>query len=341
MAGPYRSELVAATPSGAPRLLLFLRGGLLFCWGLFLRCVLHRLILPNIKICDSLKRSQCDSYIRLFASKVKKKMHKGTLDGPHEEVRKRKNVEGVFCSTLFSQVFTCHNSAGQVSILAMRQCFSAALLVALVLASSCGPKRRARTPAAPPSLGPETGIASWYGHPYHGRRAANGETYDMEKMTAAHRTLPFETWVRVTNLGNQKFVTVRITDRGPFIDGRIIDLSRAAAREIELIGPGTARVRVEVASRPASYPAERYAIQIGAFQDRERAERIRRQAEDRHTPARLVMRQGDPVLWRVLVGEELSVKEALAVAEKLGLEASKAFVVRLDTSPANGAGATP
>jgi len=163
----------------------------------------------------------------------------------------------------------------------------------------------------------------------------------MEQMTAAHRTLPFETWVKVTNLENRKFVTVRITDRGPFIDGRIIDLSRAAAREIDLIRPGTARVRLEVATRPAYLPEERYAIQIGAFQDRDRAERLRRQAEDRHRPARLVMRQGDPVLWRVLVGEELSVKEALAVAEKLGVEQGKAFVVRLDTSPANGAGATP
>ena len=81
----------------------------------------------------------------------------------------------------------------------------------------------------------ETGIASWYGYPYHGRRAANGEIYDMEKLTAAHRTLPFGTWVRVTNLTNSKTVDVRITDRGPFIDGRIIDLSKAAAREIDQV----------------------------------------------------------------------------------------------------------
>ena len=108
------------------------------------------------------------------------------------------------------------------------------------------------TPAPPPpppetaskeSLYTETGIASWYGHPYHGRIAANGERYDMEQLTAAHRTLPFDTWVRVVNLLNEKAVDVRITDRGPFVDGRIIDLSRAAARAIDVIGPGTAKVR--------------------------------------------------------------------------------------------------
>src|SRR5438067_9814357 len=86
------------------------------------------------------------------------------------------------------------------------------------------------------------GVASWYGHPYHGRHAANGEVYDMEKLTAAHRTLPFDTWVHVVNTSNQKTVDVRIIDRGPFVDGRIIDLSHAAARQIELIGPGVTEV---------------------------------------------------------------------------------------------------
>src|SRR5437667_7101611 len=78
----------------------------------------------------------------------------------------------------------------------------------------------------------EMGVASWYGYPYHGRLAADGTIYDMEQNTAAHRTLPLGTRVRVTNLDNSRFVDVRITDRGPFIDCRIIDLSRAAARAI-------------------------------------------------------------------------------------------------------------
>lgn len=92
----------------------------------------------------------------------------------------------------------------------------------------------------------ETGMASWYGEPYHGRQAANGEVFDMNRLTAAHRTLPFGTWVEVANLSNAKRVTVRITDRGPFVHGRVIDLSRAAADQIDMIGPGTARVRLRV-----------------------------------------------------------------------------------------------
>jgi len=100
----------------------------------------------------------------------------------------------------------------------------------------------------------EKGIASWYGEPYHGRKTASGEVYDMNGWTAAHRTLPFGTWVEVTNLTNSKRVKVRITDRGPFVHGRIIDLSRAAAKEIDLIGPGIVQVRIRVIRAPASMP---------------------------------------------------------------------------------------
>src|SRR2546425_10922641 len=129
------------------------------------------------------------------------------------------------------------------------------LLLAFAAAAltGCAHRKHAATapPAAPAPGATETGIASWYGHPYHGRPAANGEIYDMDKMTAAHRTLPFGTWARVTNLGNDKTVDVRIIDRGPFIDGRIIDLSHAAARAIDLIGPGVTQVRVEIISAPA------------------------------------------------------------------------------------------
>ncbi len=92
----------------------------------------------------------------------------------------------------------------------------------------------------------ERGVASWYGHPYHGRKTSNGETYNMNQLTAAHKTLPFGVWVQVRNQTNAKQVNVRINDRGPFIDGRIIDLSREAAKRIDLIGPGTAPVRIKV-----------------------------------------------------------------------------------------------
>lgn len=96
----------------------------------------------------------------------------------------------------------------------------------------------------------QTGIASWYGNPYHGRRAANGEVFDMNKLTAAHRKYPFDTVVRVRNLSNSREVDVRITDRGPFVRGRIIDLSRAAANEIDMVNAGITKVKVKVIAVP-------------------------------------------------------------------------------------------
>jgi rare lipoprotein A len=90
------------------------------------------------------------------------------------------------------------------------------------------------------------GVASYYADQYHGRQTSNGEVFDMNALTAAHRTFPFGSMVRVTNLENRKSVVVRVNDRGPFVDGRIIDLSLAAAKELDLIQKGTARVRLEV-----------------------------------------------------------------------------------------------
>src|SRR5215469_12716743 len=154
---------------------------------------------------------------------------------------------------------------------------AAACLLAALLIAGCGHKKHTRlSPPAPPrppvpvQLGQtETGLASWYGHPYHGRAAANGEIYDMEKMTAAHRTLPFNTWVRIYDLDNQKTTDVRIIDRGPFVDGRIIDLSHAAAKEIDMIGPGVARVRIEIIQTPPEAAPGFFAVQVGAFRVRE------------------------------------------------------------------------
>jgi rare lipoprotein A len=176
----------------------------------------------------------------------------------------------------------------------------------------------------------ETGVASWYGHPYHGRIAANGERYDMEELTAAHRTLPFDTWVRVVNLLNEKAVEVRITDRGPFIDGRIIDLSKAAARAIELIGPGIAKVRVEIRSIPEATRTGVYAVQVGAFRDQENAERARVRMAAKYGAAKLVVRER---LWRVLVGAEKTEERAEELCSKIRRESGekKAFVVRLDS----------
>ena len=135
-----------------------------------------------------------------------------------------------------------------------RQILAGLLFAALTLAACGGSRNRTRV-KLPPPINPrigwtETGVASWYGHPYHGRRTSNGETYDMNKMTAAHKRLPFDTWLQVENLGNGMKTRVRINDRGPFVGRRIVDLSRAAASEIRMIGTGTARVRLTVIRPP-------------------------------------------------------------------------------------------
>jgi rare lipoprotein A (peptidoglycan hydrolase) len=122
----------------------------------------------------------------------------------------------------------------------------------------CGDWRQVPLPQwTVPLPSEEVGVASWYGHPYHGRKAANGAIYNMHKLTAAHRTLPFGTLVRVHNLANARTVEVVITDRGPFIDGRIIDLSLAAARILRFQRAGLAAVRLELLSAPAAELAMR------------------------------------------------------------------------------------
>ena len=180
----------------------------------------------------------------------------------------------------------------------------------------------------------ETGLASWYGHPYHGRQAANGEIYDMERMTAAHRTLPFNTWVRVFDLDTSKTVDLRIIDRGPFVDGRIIDISHAAAQKIDMIGPGTARVRIEVIRTPEVVEGAGFAVQVGAFEDRRNAERVRSRMESRYGLARMVARPGNPQVWRVLVGSEPTEGQANSLADRIRRESDEKtdpFVVRLDS----------
>ena len=207
----------------------------------------------------------------------------------------------------------------------------------------CDHKRVARValpaPPSPVAAVPgqvETGLASWYGHPYHGRRASNGEIYDMEKMTAAHRTLPFNTWVRVYNLDNSRTTEVRIIDRGPFVEGRIIDLSHAAALEIAMIGPGTARVRIEIINAPpAAAQAGLFAIQVGAYRVRASAEQVRARMEQQYGSARLLERPEDPGVWRVLVGAEATEEGANALAERIrrdSVEKTGGFIVRLDSN---------
>ncbi|MBV9301429.1 MAG: septal ring lytic transglycosylase RlpA family protein [Acidobacteriaceae bacterium] len=230
----------------------------------------------------------------------------------------------------------------------------AAITAALLISLGCRKHHQvARVPAAPrPSVAAqapttesqvprekpaisvgysEEGIASWYGVPYHGRPAADGEIYDMETLVAAHRLLPFNTWLKVTNLANNKSVNVRVIDRGPFVQGRILDLSKAAARQIDLLGPGIGQVRLEVIGAPADIPLnDFYAVQIGAFSVPENAERLRAKYAERFGTAQLAIKQGKVPLWRVLIGKEPSVKAAQELATVLGAENRNVFVVRLD-----------
>lgn len=134
--------------------------------------------------------------------------------------------------------------------------------------------------AEPPGPGGHvlSGIASWYGPDFHGRPTSSKEIYDMNDMTAAHKTLPFGTWVLVTNVDNGRSVAVRINDRGPFVAGRVIDLSYAAARMLGVVGPGTAPVRLELLDAAAPLPpSPRFAVQVGAFAEKANAERLRRE----------------------------------------------------------------
>jgi peptidoglycan lytic transglycosylase len=219
-----------------------------------------------------------------------------------------------------------------------------ALACAAITLAGCAHKHHiaVRTPAPPRIIDGETGLASWYGHPYDGRPAADGEIYNMEAFTAAHRTLPFGTWVRVVNLTNNKTVDVRITDRGPFVEHRIIDLSHAAAGAIGLIGPGVAPVRLSILSVPTVSASQNwYAVQAGAFLDRDSAERFRAILEREYGSARLVLRSGNPPLWRVLVGKTPTQDAAGVIAQRIRQNQGTAFVVRLDLSVGTPGPATP
>jgi len=186
----------------------------------------------------------------------------------------------------------------------------------------------AKKSVAPAPSQTQDGVASWYGHPFDGRPTASGELYDMEKMTAAHRTYPFGSVVRVHDLATDKTTEVRINDRGPFVQGRIIDLSHAAAQAIGM--PSIANVQLDVVSMPATRGVDEFAVQVGAFTDRAQAEQMRAQMEKEYGTASLVLRPGDQT-WRVLVGMQPTPESADALAAKLDKEVPPAFVVRVDS----------
>jgi rare lipoprotein A len=178
----------------------------------------------------------------------------------------------------------------------------------------------------------ETGMASWYGAPYHNRRGSNGEIYNMHAMTAAHRTLPLGSIVRVTNVKTNQSAIVRITDRGPFVGGRILDLSYAAARKLDVWQPGVAEVKVEVMLTPVPIATGgRWAVQIGSFEHQKEATEVADHLARRYQTAKVLKFASPAGNWwvRVRVLNDDRVRAEALIHETETTEGS-AYLVRLD-----------
>jgi rare lipoprotein A len=200
---------------------------------------------------------------------------------------------------------------------------AALAVLAAGCASTAHPARRAphavahTAPAAAKLGAVEEGLASWYGEPYHGRPTASGSRYDMWAMTAAHRTLPFGTVVRVTNLDSQRQAEITINDRGPFVAGRILDLSRRAAEALGAIGPGVIPVRLEVRRLGDGMPDEPcWEVQVGAFARQENAQRARANLEARGLAVRFAPAGGGLTRVRAtgLAGRHKALELAISLA---------------------------
>jgi rare lipoprotein A len=189
-----------------------------------------------------------------------------------------------------------------------------------------------RIPADARPISVETGLASWYGALYHNRRGSNGQLYNMHAMTAAHRTLPLGSIVRVTNVKTGHSALVRITDRGPFVEGRVLDLSQAAAKKVDVWQAGVAMVRVEVLRTPA--PLEtggRWAVQIGAFEEEGAADKLAGHLSHRFHTAKVLCFSSPTGDWwvRVRVQDDDRAR-AEDVAHNTQTPHGGIFLVRLD-----------
>jgi len=201
-----------------------------------------------------------------------------------------------------------------------------AAMAALGLLAGCS-RAVMTTPRVPPVAGmEEVGMASWYGAPHHGRRTASGEVYDMHQLTAAHKTLPFGTRILVTNRDTSQSAEVRVNDRGPFVEGRILDVSYAAGRLLGAVGPGIIPVRVRVLSLPprSSSSEGPYTVQIGSFTTRARAEALRDTVNGASIAETTLA--GETV-YRVRVGSYADRTQAAAAARALTARGHQALIV--------------
>lgn len=214
---------------------------------------------------------------------------------------------------------------------------AAAVLAAGCAGTGLSPEERQAllsTPSPSPEPVPgqvfrETGVSSWYGKDFHGRKTANGETYDMYGLTAAHRTLPLGTYIRVTNLENYRSAKVKVNDRGPYAKSRVLDLSYGAAKELGFVAQGTTQVRIE--SLDPIQNAALYTVQVGSFSEPENAKLLKERLSRRYGSISIVSYESNiGTFYRVRVGAYASEEKAEAVASKLTLEGVEPLVVRKD-----------
>lgn len=175
----------------------------------------------------------------------------------------------------------------------------------------------------------ETGVAGWYGKELHGKKTASGDVFDMEALSAAHRTLPLGTVIRVTNLDNSKSIDVKINDRGPFVKNRILDLSYGAARELGFLANGTARVTVE--TREAVHDTARYTVQAATYTEEENARMLKDRLSMKFERIFIVQTETSiSRLYHVRIGSYATQERAVQIAEKLMLEGLEPVVLRKD-----------
>jgi rare lipoprotein A len=211
--------------------------------------------------------------------------------------------------------------------------FTVLVATALLMLGACARAVTTSPPRSPVLGSEERGLASWYGYPHHGRRTASGEVYDMRDFTAAHRTLPLGTRLMVTNVDNGQVVEVRINDRGPFVEGRILDLSYGAARILGAVGSGVIPVRLRVIALtggegPPAVSSVGFSVQFGAFTSRARADRLRETVErdgGQATVSEAVVR--GETLYRVRTGPYPDQAAARAMAHRLATRGYLTVVV--------------
>jgi rare lipoprotein A len=177
----------------------------------------------------------------------------------------------------------------------------------------------------------ETGLASWYGPPYHNHRGANGQIFDQNAISAAHRTLPMGSLIRVTNLGTGQTAVMRITDRGPFVPNRVLDLSVASAKAVGVWRPGTAQVRIDVYAAPKPIDeGGRWCVQIGAFSKEKEAMKLEEHLEHKYHTANVIEFTGPTGHWVRIRPLNDDKTRAVEIAKDLKPEEGEAYLVRLD-----------